>query len=107
VQFAGKINHFFNRLKLKEMTNIKKVREITIEVEKITIVSNLKKEKSVCERCNYASEFIAVSLAAQIFQITEDFIGQLAKENLVHLKLSVENEILVCLKSLLTARENF
>jgi hypothetical protein len=88
------------------MTNIKKVREITIEVEKVRVVSNLKKEKSICEICNFVSEFITVSLASQVFQITEEFIAQLARENLVHLKLSVENEILVCLKSLLTAREN-
>lgn len=87
------------------MTNIKRIREITVEVEKVKVISNLKKEKSICEMCNYQSEFITVSLAIQIFQITEEFIAQLAKENLVHLKLNVENEILVCLKSLLLARE--
>ena len=89
------------------MTNIKKVREITIEVEKVRVVSNLKKERDNCESCNFASDFIAISLASQVFQITEEFIAQLAKENLVHLKLSLENEILVCLKSLLSAREVF
>lgn len=87
------------------MTNIKKIREITVEVEKVRVVSNLKKEKSICEMCNFASEFITVSLASQVFQITEEFIAQLARNNLVHLKLSINNEILVCLKSLLVARE--
>lgn len=87
------------------MTNIKKVREITIEVERVRVVSNLKKEKSNCEGCSFESEFISVSLASQVFQITEEFIAQLAREGLLHLKLSVNNEIIVCLKSLLAARE--
>ncbi|NJM53474.1 MAG: hypothetical protein HC846_08840 [Blastocatellia bacterium] len=89
------------------MTNIKRVREITIEVEKIKIISNLKKEKSNCQGCSVTSEFIAVSLASQLFRITEEFIAELAKDDLVHLKLSEENEILVCLKSLLAAQDGF
>lgn len=88
------------------MTNIKRFREITIEVEKVRVVSNLKKQKSICEICNSTTDFISLNSASQVFQITEDFIAQLAKENVVHIKIDNE-EILICLKSLMDAKEIF
>lgn len=87
------------------MTNIKRVREITIEVERVRVVSKFKKEKINCEVCNILTDFITVSLATEVFQITEEFIAELAKNKLVHLKLNLNEEILVCLKSLLAAKE--
>ena len=87
------------------MTNIKRVREITIKVERVRVISKLKKEKINCEICNIFTDFITVSLASEVFQIKEEFIVQLAKDKLVHMKLMNE-EILVCLKSLLAARES-
>jgi hypothetical protein len=73
----------------------------------VRVISKLKKEKINCEICNLFTDFIKVSLASEVFQIKEEFIAQLAKDNLVHLKLNLNEEILVCLKSLLAAKEKF
>lgn len=89
------------------MTNIKRVREITIEVEKVRVVSNLKKQKSICEICNSTTDFISLNSASQVFQISEAFIAQLARENIVHVKLEINDEIIVCLNSLMDAKEEF
>lgn len=88
------------------MTNIKRVREITIEVEKVRVVSNLKKQKVFCDICSFITDFITLNSASQVFQITEEFIAQLARENSVHIKFENE-EILICLKSLMDAKEEF
>lgn len=88
------------------MTNIKRVREITIEVEKVRVVSNLKKQKHFCDICSLITDFITLNSASQVFQITEDFIAQLARENIVHIKIE-NDEILICLKSLMDAKEEF
>ncbi len=88
------------------MTTSRK-REITIEVEKIRVVSNLKKSKSNCETCAVETEFITLSNASEIFSISETTIAQMALERSLHLKLSAENEMLVCLPSLLLANHCF
>jgi hypothetical protein len=72
----------------------------------VRVISNLKKERISCEGCNNYSDFITVSVASQLFLVTEGFIANLAKEGSVHLKLSNNNELVVCLKSLLAARES-
>lgn len=88
------------------MTNIKRVREITIEVEKIRVVSNLKKQKVFCDICSLITDFISLNSATQVFQINEEFIAQLARENVVH--ITIENEeIFICLKSLMEAKKSF
>lgn len=86
------------------MTNIKRVREITIEVEKVRVVSNLKKQKIICEICSFTTDFISLNSATQVFQINEEYIAQLARKNIVHIKIENE-EILICLKSLMEAKE--
>ena len=82
---------------------ISRKREITIEVEKVRVVSNLKKSKSNCENCAGETEFISLSNALEIFSISEGTIAQMALARSLHLKLSGEGEILVCLPSLLLA----
>jgi hypothetical protein len=84
------------------MTASKK-REITVEVEKVRVVSNLKRSKSNCENCAAETEFISLSNATQIFGMNEAEVNQMALERLIHLKLSPTNEMLVCLPSLLIA----
>jgi hypothetical protein len=49
------------------MATGKKIREIEIEVERIRVVSNLKKSRSNCQNCSTEAEFISVSNAIQIF----------------------------------------
>ncbi len=88
------------------MTTSRK-REITIEVERVRVVSNLKKSKSNCESCAQEAEFISLSNAAQIFGMNEVEVNQLALERLIHLKMSPHHEILVCLPSLLIANNCF
>jgi len=88
------------------MTTSKK-REITIEVERVRVVSNLKKSKSNCQSCARETEFISLSNAAQIFGMNEVEVNQLALERLIHLKMSPYNEMLVCLPSLLIANNCF
>lgn len=85
----------------------KKIREIKIEVERVRVVSNLKKSRSNCENCSSESEFISLSNALQIFGTTETMIAQLAKEKIVHLKLGIKNELLICLPSILMAKDLF
>jgi hypothetical protein len=81
------------------MTASKK-REITIEVERVRVVSNLKKSKGNCENCAAESEFISLSNAARIFEIDETEVEQMALERTIHLKLNHNDEMLVCLQSL-------
>ena len=83
------------------MTASKK-REITIEVERVRVVSNLKKSKSNCENCAAEAEFISLSNATRIFDINESEVEQMALERTIHLKLSPGDEMLVCLRSLKT-----
>lgn len=89
------------------MTETKKIREIKIEVERVRVISNLKKSRSICENCSAESEFISLSNALQIFETTEIILARMAKEKLIHLKLGVKNELLICLPSLLLAKEFF
>ena len=84
------------------MTASKK-REITIEVERVRVVSNLKKSKGNCENCAGEAEFISLSNATQIFNINETEVEQMALERTIHLKMSHRDEMLVCLPSLLMA----
>ncbi len=83
----------------------KRIRQIKIEVERVRVVSNLKKSKGNCENCAAETEFITLSNASQIFEMNEANLAQLALERLIHLKLSAANEMLVCLPSLLIAKD--
>ena len=89
------------------MAASKKIREIKIEIEKVRVVSNLKKSKRSCNDCEQESEFISLSSAVQIFKTTEKSIAELAKEKLIHFSLTTENEILICLPSILLAKDFF
>ena len=89
------------------MATGKKIREIEIEVERIRVVSNLKKSRSNCQNCSTEAEFISVSNAIQIFNTNEPMIAQLASEEILHLKPGVGNELLICLPSLLLAKGFF
>ncbi len=89
------------------MATGKKFREVKIEVEKVRIVSNLKKSTSDCENCEQQADFISLSSAVQIFATTESNIAQLAKEKIIHFKLTTQNEILICLPSILIAKDLF
>lgn len=88
------------------MSKIKRVREIKIEVEKVRVITNLKKIKIHCQLCEQNTEFIKLFQAEQIFQLSEENIQKLAKQNLVHLLTESNGELLVCLNSLLDAKEN-
>jgi hypothetical protein len=88
------------------MTTIKR-REIIIEVEKVKVVSNLKKFPIICAVCQTKTEFIYFLEAMTIFEMSETFIFQLADSGLVHLIRNSEDELLVCLPSLILARDNF
>ena len=83
----------------------KRIREINLEIERIRIVSNLKKSKITCEDCSTETEFISFSNASQIFAIRGDTLAQMALEKLIHIKLSSANEMLICLPSLLLAKD--
>lgn len=85
----------------------KKIREIEIEFERVRIVSNLKRSKINCENCSSEAEFITLSSALQIFETNEPMIAQLAKEKILHLRLGIGNELLICLPSLLLAQDFF
>lgn len=89
------------------MTTERKFREIKIEVEKVRIVSNLKKSKITCENCATPADFISLASAVQIFNTSESIIAQLAKEEILHFKLNDHNQILICLQSLLIAKDLF
>ncbi|HRH44521.1 MAG TPA: hypothetical protein PKY82_22995 [Pyrinomonadaceae bacterium] len=86
------------------MTETKKIREINIEVERVRVISNLKKTKIKCLDCGKISEFIAIPIALQIFEITEMEIAKFVNEQLIHLKKGINNEIIVCLPSILSAK---
>lgn len=88
------------------MSKIKRVREIKIEVEKVRVITNLKKIKIHCPICEQKTDFIKPVLAAQMFQTTEENIHELAKQHPVHLTAAANSEVLVCLKCLLEIREN-
>ena len=89
------------------MASSKRFREIKIEVEKVSVISNLKKLKRNCGGCEKQSDFITLASAVKISKTTEKAIAQLAKENLIHFKLNAQNEILICLPSLLIAKDLF
>ncbi|MBX7170084.1 MAG: hypothetical protein K1X72_03930 [Pyrinomonadaceae bacterium] len=89
------------------MTETKKIKEINIEYERVRVVSNLKKTKSRCSGCQTTAEFISIPIAIQIFEITESLISNLANQEIIHLRTGINNEILVCLQSLLLAKESF
>ena len=85
------------------MTTQKRIREINIEVERVRVVSNLKKSKGNCENCAAEAEFISLLNATQIFNMNETEVEQMALEQTIHLKMNHGNEMLVCLPSLMMA----
>jgi hypothetical protein len=85
----------------------KRVREVEIEVERVRVVSNLRKSKTNCESCLSETDFITLANALMIFETTEPVIAQLAGRKVLHLKAGVGNELLICLRSLLSARDFF
>lgn len=82
----------------------KKFKEIKIEIEKVSIITNLRRSISKCDNCERQSEFVSLSSAVLIFKTNERTIAKLAEENVIHFKLDAENEILICLPSLLIAK---
>jgi hypothetical protein len=81
----------------------KRIKEINIEVERVRIVSNLKKSKGNCENCAGEAEFISLSNATQIFNINKTEVEQMALQRTIHLKMNRSDEMLVCLPSLMIA----
>lgn len=89
------------------MATNKKFREIKIEVERVRIISNLKKPRTDCEYCQSKVDFLTLSEATKTFAVNQLTIFQLAEKNVIHLKPDSSNEVLVCLQSLLSALNNF
>lgn len=89
------------------MPTRKKIREIKIEVERIRVISNLKKPQINCEHCQNKVEFLSISEAAKAFEIHHLTIFQMAEDKRIHIKLDSSNEVLICLNSLLSALNNF
>jgi hypothetical protein len=80
--------------------------EITIETERLLVVSNCSKGASLwCNCCADTVPMLTVSEAARIESTTAVVISTLAEAGLLHFAVTAEGRLFICSNSLVSERE--
>jgi len=80
--------------------------EITIETERLLVVSNSPKAASLwCNRCGETVPMLTVSEAARIECTTAVVISTLAEAGLLHFAVTAEGLLFICSNSLVSEKE--
>jgi hypothetical protein len=88
-----------NRFRGQQM--IKRRTEITIDIDRVMIVSQSKNHKSWCEICGTHVSMATARQAAEMLQTSEAVIYRLAENGKLHFSTTTEGMLLICYDSLI------
>ena len=84
---------------------MKRRTEITIEIDRVMIISQSNDHRSWCNACGAQVSMVTAGEAAEMIQSHETFIQRLAETGKLHLATTTEG-LLICLNSLMALPED-
>ena len=79
-------------------------REVVLEIEHIKVIrKRAKTNLRFCRDCNRTTDFISVASASELFSTTPSELFEFSQSCVCHFLVENEQDILLCLKDLLTA----
>ncbi len=84
---------------------MKRRTEITIEIDRVMIISQSNNHRSWCNACGTQVSVVTAGEAAEMIQSSETFIQRLAETGKLHFATTTEG-LLICLNSLLASLED-
>lgn len=85
---------------------MKRRTEITIEIDRVTIISQSRNRRPWCNACGSQVSMVTSGEAAEMFQTSEAAIYRQAETGKLHFATTTEGRLLVCPDSLLAVLED-
>lgn len=80
---------------------MKRRTEITIEIDRVTVISSEGHQQNWCEACSANVEMVALDEAVKIAGTTMQALSRMARAGAIHVRQAADGMPLICLDSLL------